>query len=355
MPHLRLVAPSPALPPETEMVAAEIAEELDAFPVEPHEFPYETALFHRCWWQSLASRFDIPVKVGDLLICRKKLAKGLITLREARVAGWNNAWNQDLTADRVEALEELEHTSRWDYFRLIWNEGRESRQALDKLDEKGFLWMQKPAPTEYWIDLSEGFEGYLMSLSANGRKSLRKKARRSQDFNPQLVFCYTDEEIDAFFEEFFPHHWAYWDEKSSGSYFHAPEEREFIINWAKALNRNGQLLLDRLVMNGETVNMSMAIRAGDAVYWLLTLNTGKLLEATPGMVGLYMRLELLAAQGVKSFHMGSGDYFYKVQCANRQDTCHEVIVCNPRSLKGRLYYQWALRQKQPQSAQVTEE
>jgi hypothetical protein len=319
-----------------------------------NEFPYETPLFQQCWWQSLASRFDIPVKMGDLLICRKKLLKGLLSLREARVAGWNNAWHQDLTATRVDALEELAHTSRWDYFRMTWSEARQNRQALDRLTQKGFLWTQKPAPTQYWIDLSEGFEGYLNSLSANGRKGLRKKYKRALPLNPELVTCHTDEAIDAFFEEFFPHHWAYWDEKSSGSYFHHAEEQQFIIQWAKALNQNGQLLLERLVLDGKTVNMSMAIRSGNAVYWLLTLNTGELLDATPGMVALYMRLEQLAAQGVTSFHMGSGDYFYKVQSANRQDTCHEVIVCNPRSLKGRIYYQWAIRQKSAAEQAPTE-
>jgi hypothetical protein len=312
-------------------------------------FPYESAMFHQCWWRSLSCRFDIPVKVGDLLITRKPLfdkllLKKLFPLREARVAGWNNAWHQDLTESRVDGLEELAHTSRWDYFRMTWSSAREDMQAFEKLREKGFLFIHKPAPTQYWIDLNAGFEAYLSSLSANGRKSLKKKARLSLPMSPQLVSCHTDEEIDAFFEEFFPHHYAYWDAKSSGSYFHVPEERQFIIDWAKALNQAGELLLDRLILNGDCVNMSMAIRSGDAVYWLLTLNTGLHLEATPGMVGLYMRLEKLAAEGVKSFHMGSGDYFYKVQCANRQDACQEVIVCNPRSLKGRLYFEWIKRQ-----------
>lgn len=340
MSHLKLLDNAPPQTPATE------PPEPLPFIAAHDEFPYETPLFQQCWWQSLASRFDIPVKVGDLLICRKKLLKGLLTLREARVAGWNNAWHQDLTAARVDALEELAHTSHWDYFRMTWSEARQNRQALERLAEKGFLWTQKPAPTQYWIDLSQGFEGYLNSLSANGRKALRKKARRSLPLNPELAPCHTDEAIDAFFEEFFPYHWAYWDAKSpASSYFHSPEERQFIIQWAKALNRKNQLLLERLVMDGKTVNMSMAIRCGDAVYWLLTLNTGELLDATPGMVALYLRLEQLAAQGVKSFHMGSGDYFYKVQSANRQDACHEVIVCNPRSLKGQLYYQWAIRQK----------
>jgi hypothetical protein len=337
------------------MIVSPLEENLPQSAAHTEGFPYETPMFHQYWWRFLASKFDIPVKVGDLLICRKPILKGLIKLREARVAGWNNAWNQDLTENRVNALEELAHTSGWDYFRMIWSDARESRQAIELLNEKGFFWMQKAAPTQYWIDLSQGFDAYLSSLSANGRKGLRKKARLSLPFNPKLVACHTDAEIDAFFEEFFPHHFAYWDEKAGGSYFHDVEEQQFILNWAKALNQAGELILDRLVMNGETVNMSMAIRTGDAVYWLLTLNTGQLLEATPGMVGLYMRLEHLATQGVNSFHMGSGDYFYKVQCANRQEACHELIVCNPRSLKGQLYFQWAKRQKdQPQNNQPIE-
>jgi len=62
-----MITPSPL---ESNMSTAPT--ELEIYNAIEH-FPYETALFQQCWWQTLASRFDIPVKVGDLLICRKRI------------------------------------------------------------------------------------------------------------------------------------------------------------------------------------------------------------------------------------------------------------------------------------------
>lgn len=308
-------------------------------------FPYETPAFHQCWWQFLAPKFDIPVKIGDLLICRKPVLKGLIKLREARISGWNNAWNQDLTLARVDALEELAHTSGWDYFRMSWAESRRGLQAFERLAEKGYPMLQLPAPVQYAVDMSDGFEGYLQGLSHNSRKSLKKKTRRGQALNPQLVPCMDAGDIDAFFSELFLHHIAYWDAKAGRSYFNDVEERNFIVNWAKALHQSGQLVLERLMMGGETVNLSVGILSGTSFYWLLTVNTGLHSDYVPGIIGLYLRLEQLAAQGVTRFNMGAGDYFYKVQSANHQEACHDLIVCNPRSLKGKAYFYWLQRQQ----------
>jgi hypothetical protein len=328
--------------------------ELPTIP-QAEDFPYETAAFHQCWWEFLAPKFDIPVKHGDLLIYRKPALKGMIKLREARISGWNNAWNQDLTPSRVDELIELAHTSRWDYFRMTWSEARKDRQAFEQLRDAGYPILQLPAPVQYSVDLSEGLEGYLKGLSHNSRKSLKKKTRRGQDLNPQLVPCTDAAEIDRFFAELFVHHISYWDEKAGHSYFNDAEERNFIVNWAKALHRSGNLVLDRLIMDSQTVNLSMGIRAGQSFYWLLTINTGLFSDYAPGIIGLYLRLEQFAAQGVTQFHMGAGDYFYKIQSANQKTPCQELLVCNPNSLKGRAYFAWAKHQQSRANSQNTSE
>ena len=307
-------------------------------------FPYESEAFHQCWWTNLAPKFDIPFKGKDLLIHRKTMAKGLLRLHEARIAGWNNAWNQELTTERVSELEQLSQTSSWDYFKVVFSEEQRPEAALSLLRRKGYPMLEVDAPVQYSVDMQDGFDGYLKGLSHNSRKSLKKKTRRGQELNPQLVPVHDAEGIDGFFAELFLHHIAYWDEKAGGSYFNDAEERHFIVNWAKALHQSGQLVLERLLLNGETANLSMGIRVGEHFYWLLTINTGLHSEYVPGIISLYMRLEQLAAQGVTRFHMGAGDYFYKVQAANRKQTCRELLVANPKSLKGQLLLHWRTRQ-----------
>jgi hypothetical protein len=303
-------------------------------------FPYETADFHQCWWEFLAPKFDIPFKDSDLLVHRKKVMKGLVSLRELRISGWNNAWTQDLTIERAQRFTEMHEKAGWDYFRMTWPESRQSLQAFEQLEKMGYTVIHQPAPQQYVIDLSQGMEGYLQSLSHNGRKGLKKKVRKGQPLSPTLVPCTQETEIEAFFEELFRHHQAYWDEKAGGSYFNDREERDFIVNWAKVLHRQDRLVLDKLTMNGDTVNLSMGIVFGKTFYWLLTINTSLYADYGPGMIGLYMRLEQCAAQGIQCFNLGPGDYFYKVQSANSREICRETIVCNPKSLKGKLYEQW---------------
>jgi CelD/BcsL family acetyltransferase involved in cellulose biosynthesis len=278
------------------------------------------------------------------------LLKGLFTLREMRVSGWNCAWSQDITPERLQEFEELGKATNWDYFRITYNEARQDTDALAQLRQKGYPMLELPTPVQYVIDLGSGFEGYLKSLSHNGRKGLKKKVRRGADTNPHFVACTETSEIEPFFAELFLHHIAYWDAKAGGSYYNAPEERTFTLAWAKELHQQGHLHLERLVMNGDTVNLSVGLRYGDTFYWLLTINTGLHSEFVPGMIGLYMRLEQLAADGVTRFNMGTGDYFYKVQSANSRELCREIIVANPSSLRGRAYLAWLKNRSQKQQA-----
>lgn len=310
-------------------------------------YPYETDRFRQCWWEHLASKFDIPYKQQELLIYRKPVLKNLIKLREVRVAGWNNAWAQDLTLNRLRELQAIDQTTAWDCLRITYMESRESLQALDFLPETGFPYIIQDAPPQHGIDLSGGVEGWLQSLSHNGRKALKKKFRKAQEFNPELVAVRDASGIEPFFEELFAHHIAYWDEKVGGSYFNDPEERQFIVNWARELFENNQLVLDRLLMEDLTTNLSVGIIAGDTYYWLLTINTGAFSDAVPGMIGLYLRAQQAADAGLQCFNMGAGDYFYKVQSANMQERCRELVIFNPRSPKARLYHAWLSRRKAP--------
>lgn len=300
-------------------------------------FPYETEPFHRCWWMYLAPRFEIPLKNRDLLIHHKAKFKGLLKLKELRISGWNNAWAQDLTEARVHELIEMDRTAGWDIFRMTWMEARAHHQAFDQLKAAGYPLFHLPAPPQHVIDLTNGVDGWLQKLSHNGRKAIKKKVRRAETLCPRLETVTEAEDIAPFFEELFTHHRRYWREKTGSSYLDNPEERAFILHWAQALHADGHVVLERLLMQDETVNLSMAIGMGDTFYWLLTINTGAHADAVPGLVGLYLRAQEAAQRGVTCFNMGAGDYFYKIQSANYQQLCHELVVCNPRSWKGRLY------------------
>jgi len=307
-------------------------------------YPYETSVFQECWWRYLAPKFDILHKQQELLVLRKKLFKGFLTLKEARIAGWNSSWSQDFTAERAEELKSLKDHYSWDYFRVIWGESRRNMQRFDLLEDAGYSLLHLNYSPQYIADLSQGYAGYLSSLSHNGRTNLKKKVRRAQELKPHLIAVTEEAEITPFFEEFFKYHIPYWTEKIGQSYFSDKEERDFIVEWAKALHRDGHIKMDRLIMGGEVANLCVRLIFGTDAYYLLTINTHAQKDFVPGIVGFAMRIEELASQGIQQYNLGAGDFFYKVQSANQIENCHETIIFNPNSLKGKAYKAWITRQ-----------
>lgn len=304
-------------------------------------YPYETAAFHSNWWMHLASKFRITDRHGDLLIHRKPLLRNMLWLNEMRIAGWNNPWPQDLTPERVASLEALRsQNSRWDYFRMTWNAEREKYQAFQLLDDLGFTLLQIPVPACPVIDLSQGWDSYMKRKSYANRKEVRRRLNNAAELNPELFVFTGPNRVERFFEEFFPYHISYWDEKTGYSYFNDPREQAFIIAWAKALEAEGHLLLHGLRLNNETVNLSMSIVMGNSLFWIFPINTGIYLDYCPGMVSLYLQIQEAVNQGIQTFHMGPGVYPYKMRASTHQEKCYDLVVFNPASIPGRLYTGW---------------
>ena len=307
-------------------------------------YPYETDDFYECWWRHFAPMYDVVYQQENVLIQRKKILKGFVSVKEARIAGWNQALSQDLTVERVKALEALQKKCGWDYFRIIWNEKRQSRQQFELLQKVGYQVLETDFQSLYAVDITNGFEQYLKTLSHGGRRDLKKRLRLGQVLNPQLVAITQKSEIEPFFEEFFSFHIPYWRQKMGQSYFDDPAERNFVMDWAKKLYDKGTLRLDRLILNGKTANLSMAMISKPYAYFWITINTGLYSEYVPGILGLAMRVQEMANLGVQYCNLGAGDYPYKIQSSNQIETCKGAFVFNPRSLKAKLCHQWLVSQ-----------
>jgi len=303
-------------------------------------YPFETPSFQSLWWAHLSAKFDIPYRHHDVLVYRKSFLNGLLKLKEARLAGWNCAWSQDLTAERIQQLHDMSRAYGWDYFRMTWSTARHANQQFDALKSLGYEYASIPAPPQYVVTMPDGYEAYLAGLSHNSRKNLKKKVRKALPSEPQFDCVTKAEDVAPFMEEVFSYHIPYWTEKAGYSYYSDPKERQFTLAWTASLFESGHLVLERLRMKGETVNLSVGMRYGEVFYWLLTINTGRQADTAPGIVGLALRLEQLSLAGVTRVNMGTGDYFYKEQCANELETNQEIIVINPHSPKGRLYKHW---------------
>ncbi|MBK8190183.1 MAG: GNAT family N-acetyltransferase [Vampirovibrionales bacterium] len=299
-------------------------------------YPFDVASFSGPWWESLASRFPVLARRGDWALVENRLAKGLIRLRELRPAGWNSAsdWSQTLSDAHLDDFLALKADMPWDVARLKWTPAHRNAKALARLRADGFDWIETPGKTLYNVDLSGGFEHYLRQLNAKARYNLKSKVKKAETLAPELVMFDPQRDFDAFFEQFICHHQRYWTAKTGNSYLSNPHEQAFLRQWALALRQRGQLRLWGLKMAGETANLSMAIDCGHHLYWPLVINTGLFPEYFPGIVALYYYLAASADEGFQTFHMGSGDYFYKNQLATLREAQRQLWIANPRSPLG---------------------
>ncbi len=315
-------------------------------------FPYESADFHRCWHLYLSPKFRIDNRFGDFVLHRRSFLHNMLALKELRLSGWNNAWNQDLTAERIKDFRLLRDDWPWDYLRLQWSGLRDGVQAWDMLREPGYRPAVLPGDVEYAADLTGGMDAYMASIPYGGRRDFQKKFKKARALSPELVYLTDDSSgdssgsssmVDDFFGSYFHYHIPYWDEKAGYSYFNDPHERRFIVEWSRCLQASGQLELCALRLGDGIASLSMNIRIGPVIYWLLPINTGLHNEYFPGLISLYLQLQRAADMGVKLFNMGSGGYMYKRLSSNRQLRTYELVMPNPRSLRGRLYCHWLVR------------
>lgn len=304
-------------------------------PPESHH-PHQLQSFYDCWWKYLSPKFDIVDAHNNLAIHRRNICKGF-TLNELRYAGWNNAWSQDFDQRCYEQFVAMRSHSKWDYFSLTWPESRQALQQFQPLTDMGFKIIQKPSSTAYWIDLHHGFDAYLSQLSSAKRKDIRRKLKKSEPLHPELRRFSGSDGIQQFFSLFFKHHLEYWAKKAGHSYFSDPNERNFILAWAEALEKEGALLLEGFYLNNTLTNLTMNILMGQTLYSVITINTGEYQEFAPGLLSLYYRMARAEEYSILQINMGDGEHGYKPGIANRTDPYYTLLFANPKSLAGLAY------------------
>lgn len=302
--------------------------------------PFHWEPFRRCWFEHMTQKMGVQAEYRNFVVYRKRMVKGLLTLKELKFYASAQGWFHDFTPSQLEDFQAIQGKLDWDYFYTVWAGSREHLQAFDGLKAAGYPVAEGFTKPMYVVDLSDGYEAYLACKSSNYRYQMRRKLKKVQSMQPHLIRYERFEEIETFFQEFFKHHISYWQQKAGHSFFSDPNEQAFNIAWAKELHQAGKLWLQGLVFNDEMVNLSVSFVEEDTLYWPLMINTGKHLEALPGIISLYLRIQDAAEQGIQTYNMGYGDFDYKMQAATHQEARNVVVAANPKSLKGRLFAQW---------------
>lgn len=306
--------------------------------------PFSTAIFHKNWWQHLAAKFDIVERHENFVVHRKTLPLGLF-LSELRLAAWNAAWFQQWDESVYENLERLKLNTHWDYFRMTYRQNKEQEAAISQLDALGYKPVLLDESPAFLINLEQGFEAYLQTISKAKRKDIRRSLKSIELLSPEMIRYQGKTETDSFFTDFFKYHIPYWEAKCGASYFSDLREQHFIRAWAESLEEEGHLLLEGFSLNGKITNLTMNLLINGTLYSLITINTEEYPQYAPGLSSLYYRMKHAADYEIKQIDMGNGDNGYKSKISNIEIPKKTLCFANPRSYAGKLYLQWLVNKK----------
>jgi hypothetical protein len=310
-----------------------VKSELCTLYVDSTKNPFHSEPFRSCWFEHLAVSNGVQARHTDFVLHHKQVAKGLITLKELKFFAGTTAWFHDFTEAQVQSFLELQGQLEWDYFYGVWAGSRQSFQAFQTLEDLGYPIVQGFTKPMHMVDLSEGYQAYLVAKSSKHRYQIRQKLQKVKSLYPQLIVYDRTEDIEPFFQQFFRYHIAYWTQKTGTSFCADPQEQAFMMAFYKELHKAGKLLLQALCFNGEPVNLSVSFWEGNTLYWPLMINTGRYLEYMPGLVSLYMRIENAADRGFQFYNMGYGDFVYKVQAETHRIERNVIVIAIPKIIE----------------------
>lgn len=297
--------------------------------------PFEESAFYQSWEATLAPKFPIRGRLGPWCVTPKKLAKGLVHLKELRVPGWNGAWSDGVSPEHLDTLVSSAQTGGWDVARMTQWASPQLDRTLATLRHGGFQVAVLPEQSDYRMDLSGGWEGYLAQRGGHARRKILKRFREVAPLSPELRILDPQNDLDAFLDRLIPAHIAYWKDKPGGAYMEDPREQAFLRTWMHRLAKLNQIELDELVLEGQVANYSICLRHGGLKYALMTASTGVGEAHFPGVLGLYLRIERAAREGQPWFLVGPGTHPYKVQAATHAVPRQSLVVAHPKSLVGR--------------------
>ncbi len=307
--------------------------------------PFGMEAFLEAWTSELMPKFKVKPLEQNFMIYSRPVLRGLIHFKELRLSGWNSAWSQELSIDRINSLKTVTAQAPWDYLKIIIDDNSENSHYQAALNDISQHLLVLPESPHYLADLSQGWQGYLDAKERKSRQSITRRIRQAESLNPKFKAYEGDGAVDQFFEQFFPLHRQYWRNKQGHSYFEDSHERNFVIEWAKKLQNTGHLCMDGLMLNDTLVTLHMSLIYQDTLFSWITVHTGEYPELYPGLLARYLKMRAAAEMGITWFHMGPGEYQFKKEAATHQLHRHSWLLMNPKSLKAQLYAQWLQRQR----------
>jgi CelD/BcsL family acetyltransferase involved in cellulose biosynthesis len=312
-----------------------IAAEWDALAAALNGSLYMTFAWCSVWWRHYGARRAlrvIAVRSGDELVgvlplFIDRLATPLGRARAAKLVGSDSTLavmepliRPDLAPEAFAlTIEQLFEDDQVDMVHVGPCSGAAAhvgavRAAASTLDAVQIV-RDREAGSHTVFDMSDGFEGYLKSLSSHQRSNYRRKLKKlNNSFKLELDVVEDGPALEREFGAFIEMHQAQWKAVNKLGHFDDwPGSREYSWDLVRTLAASGRVRLFRLLADDRVVAYYWCFALGGTYYWRLSarLFGQEWDQFALGRVGVVKMMELANGDRATAIEAGVGSYGYK--------------------------------------------
>ena len=315
-----------------------------------HGSLYMTFAWCQVWWRHYGGRRELRViairsgdeLVGVLPVSIDRLATPLGRARVAKLVGSDStlAVMEPLVQPHLAsepfalAIQQLFEEDQVDMVHIGPCSGAGThvgavRTAASKLDAVRIV-RDREAGSHTVFDMSDGFEGYLKSLSSHQRSNYRRKLKKlNNSFTLDLDVVRDGPALEREFGTFIEMHQAQWKAVNKLGHFDDwPVSREYSWDLVRSLAADDRVRLIRLLADDRVVAYYWCFALGGTYYWRLSarLFGQEWDQFALGRVGVVKMMELANNDGATAIEAGIGSYGYKENLNAQTHPLHSIAV-----------------------------
>ena len=274
--------------------------------------------------------------IGIAPFCLRPRVTEMITVREMRFLGSDDVGSTELDfivrrkhkATALRAIYRYLHeevSAAWDLLTLSDVPAESSSIDLCEhlVGEAGRVIEVVGMTVEPFINLRDGLEHFLASLSGNERSNLRRKQRHLEGLgNVAYERVSSTQDVEKAMDLLIELHQMRWRQKGAGGVFADDRRRSFHREIARAFSEKGWLRMDFLRLDGEAIAGVYGYAYGDRYsFYLPGLNPNVAARSSPGILLLFRCVEQAVSEGYKEFNLLTGAADYKMAWATGLRRC----------------------------------
>jgi CelD/BcsL family acetyltransferase involved in cellulose biosynthesis len=209
-----------------------------------------------------------------------------------------------------------------------------ARQLCESMADRGYTVQRQPLWVCPYLDLRDGWEGYLASLSAKRRQAMRYMERNLRRHHAVTITDYDSDRVEEGWRHLVTLHERRWHDGGGEGAFRDPRIDRLHRRFAAELAQRGQLWLTTLDLDGEPAAAWYGFTCHDTVYFYQSGRDPRWERESVGQVLLGAMIRRGMERGYRRFDFLRGEDPYKRVWTATQRTTEEITIFR-RGWRGR--------------------